>query len=110
MGGVAERKSELVSCGRCRTFTTRPAEAGLRFRNPRFLTLAGSLFSNTENYRFPALSKVQVLLTKIKNSITQSDVTLTWWAVQDLNLRPSRCKRDALPAELTALISYAQAQ
>jgi hypothetical protein len=26
-----------------------------------------------------------------------------WWAVRDLNPRPSRCKRDALPTELTAL-------
>jgi hypothetical protein len=25
-----------------------------------------------------------------------------WWAVTDSNRRPSRCKRDALPAELTA--------
>lgn len=25
-----------------------------------------------------------------------------WWAVQGLNLRPSACKADALPAELTA--------
>ena len=25
-----------------------------------------------------------------------------WWAVQDLNLRPSGCKPDALTAELTA--------
>ena len=25
-----------------------------------------------------------------------------WWAVKDLNHRPSRCKRDALTAELTA--------
>ena len=27
-----------------------------------------------------------------------------WWAVTGSNRRPSRCKRDALPAELTALI------
>ena len=26
-----------------------------------------------------------------------------WWAVKDSNLWPSRCKRDALPTELTAL-------
>ena len=26
-----------------------------------------------------------------------------WWAVTGSNRRPSRCKRDALPAELTAL-------
>jgi hypothetical protein len=26
-----------------------------------------------------------------------------WWAVTDSNRRPSRCKRDALPTELTAL-------
>ncbi len=26
-----------------------------------------------------------------------------WWAVTDLNRGPSRCKRDALTAELTAL-------
>src|SRR5438105_15325159 len=26
----------------------------------------------------------------------------TWWAVTGSNRRPSRCKRDALPAELTA--------
>src|SRR5690349_13157601 len=26
------------------------------------------------------------------------------WAVTDSNRRPSRCKRDALPAELTALL------
>ncbi len=25
-----------------------------------------------------------------------------WWAVTDSNRRPSRCKRDALPTELTA--------
>ena len=25
-----------------------------------------------------------------------------WWAVKDSNLWPSRCKRDALPTELTA--------
>ena len=25
-----------------------------------------------------------------------------WWAVKDSNLWPPRCKRDALPAELTA--------
>src|SRR5579862_97226 len=25
-----------------------------------------------------------------------------WWAMTDLNRRPSRCKRDALPAELIA--------
>jgi hypothetical protein len=29
-------------------------------------------------------------------------VILNWWAVQDLNLRPSGCKPDALTAELTA--------
>src|SRR5207245_2173008 len=28
-----------------------------------------------------------------------------WWAVTDSNRRPSRCKRDALPTELTALPS-----
>src|SRR5271166_3707984 len=27
----------------------------------------------------------------------------TWWAMRDLNPRPPRCKRDALPAELIAL-------
>ena len=27
-----------------------------------------------------------------------------WWAVRDSNSRPSRCKRDALPTELTALL------
>src|SRR4051812_329476 len=27
-----------------------------------------------------------------------------WWAMTDLNRRPSRCKRDALPAELIARI------
>ena len=27
-----------------------------------------------------------------------------WWAVTGSNRRPSRCKRDALPAELTALL------
>ena len=29
--------------------------------------------------------------------------TAGWWAVTDLNRGPSRCKRDALTAELTAL-------
>ena len=28
-----------------------------------------------------------------------------WWAVTGSNRRPSRCKRDALPAELTALVA-----
>src|SRR5258707_4803385 len=28
--------------------------------------------------------------------------TRAWWAVTGSNRRPSRCKRDALPAELTA--------
>jgi hypothetical protein len=28
---------------------------------------------------------------------------LDWWAVRDLNTRPSGCKPDALTAELTAL-------
>ncbi len=28
---------------------------------------------------------------------------LAWWAMRDLNPRPPRCKRDALPAELIAL-------
>ena len=28
-----------------------------------------------------------------------------WWAVKDSNLWPSRCKRDALPTELTALLT-----
>jgi hypothetical protein len=28
--------------------------------------------------------------------------TIRWWAVTDLNRGPSRCKRDALTAELTA--------
>src|SRR5215470_18257614 len=27
-----------------------------------------------------------------------------WWAVTDSNRRPSRCKRDALPTELTARV------
>ena len=27
-----------------------------------------------------------------------------WWAMTDSNCRPSRCKRDALPAELIARI------
>ena len=27
---------------------------------------------------------------------------LFWWAVKDSNLWPPRCKRDALPTELTA--------
>ncbi len=27
-----------------------------------------------------------------------------WWAVQGSNLRPSACKADALPAELTARV------
>jgi hypothetical protein len=31
-----------------------------------------------------------------------------WWAVRDLNPGPSRCKRDALTAELTARRSLAQ--
>ena len=29
--------------------------------------------------------------------------SLFWWAVKDSNLWPPRCKRDALPTELTAL-------
>jgi hypothetical protein len=29
-----------------------------------------------------------------------------WWAVTDLNRGPSRCKRDALTAELTARHSF----
>ena len=29
---------------------------------------------------------------------------LVWWAVRDLNTRPSGCKPDALTAELTALV------
>ena len=33
-------------------------------------------------------------------------LSFRWWAVTDSNRRPSRCKRDALPAELTALTSY----
>ena len=38
----------------------------------------------------------------------QLSYTPRWWAVKDSNLWPSRCKRDALPTELTALllISY----
>jgi hypothetical protein len=31
--------------------------------------------------------------------------TETWWAVTDLNRGPSRCKRDALTAELTAQLT-----
>ena len=27
-----------------------------------------------------------------------------WWAMRDSNSRPSRCKRDALPTELIALL------
>src|SRR5271168_153441 len=32
----------------------------------------------------------------------QARNAVTWWAVTDLNRGPSRCKRDALTAELTA--------
>src|SRR3984957_11606830 len=32
-----------------------------------------------------------------------SSATRRWWAVTGSNRRPSRCKRDALPTELTAL-------
>ena len=34
----------------------------------------------------------------------QLNYTPTWWALKDSNLRPSRCKRDALPTELSALL------
>src|SRR5690349_18128657 len=34
--------------------------------------------------------------------VPNPDAHLTWWAVTGSNRRPSRCKRDALPAELTA--------
>src|SRR5690606_5543029 len=33
--------------------------------------------------------------------------TLRWWAVTGSNRRPSRCKRDALPTELTARLASA---
>ncbi len=32
--------------------------------------------------------------------------TLNWWALRGSNSRPSRCKRDALPAELSAHLAY----
>ena len=32
----------------------------------------------------------------------QLSYTPKWWALKDSNLRPSRCKRDALPTELSA--------
>ena len=31
---------------------------------------------------------------------------LNWWALRGSNSRPSRCKRDALPAELSAHLAY----
>ena len=31
-----------------------------------------------------------------------------WWALRGSNSRPSRCKRDALPAELSAHLTYGE--
>ena len=33
--------------------------------------------------------------------------SIKWWTVGDSNSRPPRCKRDALPTELTALLKIA---
>ena len=36
----------------------------------------------------------------------QLSYTPKWWALKDSNLRPSRCKRDALPTELSAQTKF----
>ena len=55
---------------------------------------------------FPASRGEQGAISTSKQSTYRSgSITWTaWWAVTGSNRRPSRCKRDALPAELTALV------
>ena len=43
------------------------------------------------------------IIKYLKNQIDNYYIWLWWWAMTDLNCRPPRCKRDALPAELIAL-------
>lgn len=40
--------------------------------------------------------------------LTGAIFLVKWWAVQDLNLRPPRCDRGALPTELTAPFTFYQ--
>ena len=37
----------------------------------------------------------------------QLNYSRAWWVLRDLNSRPSRCKRDALPTELNTQIKAA---
>ncbi len=46
-----------------------------------------------------ALNHAGILHTVCRCPMTRAE---RWWAVRDLNPGPSRCKRDALTAELTA--------
>ena len=52
----------------------------------------------------PATSAVTGQRSNQLNYVPRVTVRVAeWWAVTDLNRGPSRCKRDALTAELTAL-------
>ena len=42
------------------------------------------------------------------NQLSYTPYLDSWWAMTGSNRRPSRCKRDALPAELIALLYTAQ--
>jgi hypothetical protein len=51
----------------------------------------------------PATSAVTGQRSNQLNYVPRKTGNTLWWAVTDLNRGPSRCKRDALTAELTAL-------
>jgi hypothetical protein len=56
----------------------------------------------------PATSAVTGQRSSRLNYVPACDAALLrdWWAVKDLNLGPSRCKRDALTTELTAPLHF----
>jgi hypothetical protein len=53
----------------------------------------------------PATSAVTGQRSNQLNYVPREGMDI-WWAVTDLNRGPSRCKRDALTAELTAQMNF----
>jgi hypothetical protein len=75
---------------------------GTESSNSDFYTLEHVLKKVARLFRFRHAPTTLILSCVLIAQMIPFDRDALWWAVTGSNRRPSRCKRDALPAELTA--------
>ena len=120
-GGLGEKARTVTTCGRSEgtergkmmargrsegTERRRMVARGRSARTERGRMVAGGRSAGTERGKMMACGR-SAGTERGKNdgmrSFRRNGAGEKWWAVRGSNPRPSRCKRDALPAELTAL-------